>query len=168
MGEGKVIYARAIEMGTDEVYPYLVLGEVALFQGDLEEAEQRFNQASAIKPEHPPLLAARGRLKLAQGRAQEARELLEEALRRGERSGTLGGALGDLYVELGLWEQAVIAYKKALKYAIRNSDWRCSMGITLVRMGKMTEAKQKFREVLALTPDDVEAWQELHKLGASY
>ncbi len=41
-------------------------------------------------------------------------------------------------------------------------------GSALAESGRKKEAEQKFREVLALSHDDAEAWKELEKLGVPY
>ena len=99
---------------------------------------------------------------------KEARKLLEQARDKGEDSATLHGTLGDLYLKLQLWEEAVRSYRTALKYQKKNHAWRRSLGTALAQTGRLREAEEKFREVLALSPDDSDAWRELRKLGKKY
>ncbi|MGZ5305030.1 MAG: hypothetical protein ACXWDO_13005, partial [Bacteroidia bacterium] len=51
--DAKKVYAKVIAMGSREVLPYLGLGNIALHSDDLKEAEKWFEQARALKPEHP-------------------------------------------------------------------------------------------------------------------
>lgn len=166
--EAKIVYSKIIAMGSKEILPYLGLGNIALHYGEIKEAEKWFDQAKRINGEHAGVLLARGRLTLAKGDAATARELLEQSKEKGEDSATLFGALGDAYFHLELWDQAAKSYGQAVKLRRRNTDWRRSMGIALAKMGKVEEAEEKFREVLALNSDDASAWQELHKLGKKY
>lgn len=166
--EAKQIYTRIIEMGTQEVLPFLGLANIALHYGDLKEAEKWLVQAREIKPDHPAVFLAWGRLLLAQGDARRAKDSLEQSREKGEDSGTLYGALGDAYFKLGLWQDAANSYSQATRRRQRNNDWRRSWGTALAKLGKTKEAEQKYREVLALSPDDVEAWKGLESLGKRY
>jgi len=166
--EAKAVYGKAIEMGTQEMLPYLGLGNIALHQRELKEAEKWFERANGKKPDHPALLLARGRLMLAKGEAQKAKDLLEQSKEKGEESGTLYGALGETYLQLELWAEAAKAYRQAVKLRKKNTEWRRSLGVALAKMGKIREAEEKYREVLALSSDDAEAWRELQKLGKRY
>jgi uncharacterized protein HemY len=106
---------------------------------------------------------------LAKDDPQKAKEFLEQSRDKGEDSGTLYGALGDAYFKLELWDQAVESYKQAFnKNRRRNVEWRRKMGIAFAQTGKKREAEQKFREVLAFTPDDADTWRELRRIGARY
>ncbi|MBI2211284.1 MAG: fused MFS/spermidine synthase [Deltaproteobacteria bacterium] len=166
--EAKLVYSRTIQMGTQEIIPYLGLGNIALHARDFKEAEKWFSAARRLRPEHPAVLLAWGRLTLARGEAEKAREFLEGSKQKGEDSGTLYGALGDTYVKLARWEDAADSYARAVKYRKKNNEWRRALGVALAKTGKVREAEEKFREVLAFSSADAEAWHELRKLGKRY
>jgi Flp pilus assembly protein TadD len=50
----------------------------------------------------------------------------------------------------------------------RRNDWRRSLGEAYAKLGKVGEAEQKYREVLALSPDDDQAFYGLQALGKRY
>ncbi len=166
--EAKLVYSKTIEVGTQEIVPYLGLGNIALHARDFREAEKWFNRARRMRPDHPAVLLAWGRLMLAKGEAEKAKDLLEQSREKGEDSGTLYGALGEAYFKLELWDQAAKSYGQAVRLKRKNNDWRRSLGITLAKLGKVREAEEKFREVLAFSSSDAEAWRELKKLGKRY
>lgn len=166
--DAKAVFGKMIELGTQEILPYLQMGNIGFHYQDLDEVEKWLEQAKKIKADHPGVLLAWGRLMLARDRLEKAREFLEQAREKGEDSGTLHGTLGDVYFKLKLWDKAIESYERAFKIRRGEIDWRRSMGIALAHIEKKKEAEQKFREVLAITPDDVEAWQELRKLGWRY
>jgi Flp pilus assembly protein TadD len=166
--EAKAVYSKIIAMGSKEILPYLGLGNISLHHGDTKEAEKWFSQAKHFHPNHPGFLLAWGRLMLAKGDAATARELLEESKEKGEDSATLFGALGDAYLKLEMWDQAAKSYGQAVRLRRRSVDWRRSMGIALAKMGRVKEAEEKFREVLALDSDNASAWLELNRLGKKY
>jgi len=177
--EAKVVYAKAIELGSREVLPYLGLGNIALHSGELAEAEKWFKRARELQPNHPAVLLAWGRLASAKGNRekdketatnlfQEARELLEKSKAKGEESATLYAESGEVYGKLGVWDKASDSYEEALRMRRRRNDWRRSLGEAYAKQGKVSEAEQKYREVLALSADDEQAFYGLQALGKRY
>ena len=177
--DAKAVYSKIIQLGTKEVLPYLGLGNIALHSGEIPEAEKWFSQAREIDAEHPAVLLASGRLLAAQARAQtdedrsktqlqEAREFLEKSKTKGEDSATIHSELGDIYFRLSMWDKAAAAYEEALQLRRRRNDWRRILGQAYAQLGRIGEAERKFREVLAFSPDDVEAWRGLQSIGKKY
>lgn len=177
--EAQAVYRKVIEMGNKEVLPYLGLGNIALHGGNLEEAEKWFVQARELQAEHPAVLLAWGRLLSAKAQRstdegeikqqlQEARVLLEKSRAKGENSATIHAELGVTYYRLAMWEKAVEAYTEALRMRRRRNELRFSLGQAYAQLGKYAAAEQKYREILALTPDDVDALKALQGLGKKY
>jgi spermidine synthase len=166
--DAKAVYSKTIELGSREVLPYLGLGNIALHSGDLKEAEKWFEQARALQADHPAVLLAWGRLTAAKGDAREARDLLERSKAKGEDSVTIYSDLGAVYTKLGMWEKAADSYEHALRMRRRRNDWRLALGQAYAKLGKPREAERKYREVLALSPDDAEAWRALEGIGKRY
>ena len=177
--EAKTVYAKAISLGSREVLPYLGLGNIALHSGDTAEAEKWFVPARELQAEHPAVLLAFGRLALAKGNRekdeqaaknlfQEAKTLLEKSKGKGEDSATLYSELAEVYRKLDLWDSAAESYKEALRMRRKRNDWRRSLGEAYAKLGKVREAEQKYREVLALSPDDEQALYGLQALGKRY
>jgi predicted membrane-bound spermidine synthase len=166
--DAKAVYAKVIEMGSKEVLPYLGLGNIALHSGDMAEAEKWFVQARELQPGHPAVLMAWGRLMAAKGNAREAKDLLEKANAKGEDSATIYSEMGAVYNKLGMWDKAADVYEQALRMRRRRNDWRLALGQAYAKMGRTRAAERKFREVLAFTPDDVDALKSLQELGKKY
>jgi predicted membrane-bound spermidine synthase len=177
--EAQAVYRKTIEMGNKEVLPYLGLGNIALHGGKLEEAEKWFLQARQLQAEHPAVLFAWGRLLSAKSQRltdeeevkkqlQEARSLLEQSKSKGERSATMHAELGTVYYRLAMWEKAVAAYTDALRMSRRRTDLRFYLGQAYAQLGQIAAAEQKYREILALSPDDARAFKALQELGKKY
>lgn len=166
--DAKIVYSKVIEMGSREVLPYLGLGNIALHSDDLKEAEKWFEQARALQPDHPAVLMAWGRLMNAKGNAREAKELLERSNAKGEDSSTIYSELGSVYSKLKMWDKAADAYKQALRMRRRRNDWRQALGDAYAQLGRLREAERKYREVLAFSPDDTDAWKALEAIGKKY
>ena len=166
--DAKKVYGKIIAMGSREVLPYLGLGNIALHSSDLKEAEKWFEQARALQPEHPAVLLAWGRLLAAKGKPKEAQELLEKSKAKGEDSATIYAELGEVYAKLKTWDKAAEAYREALRMRRRRNDWRLALAQAYAQLGRVAEAERKYREVLALSADDVDALKGLQALGKRY
>jgi predicted membrane-bound spermidine synthase/tetratricopeptide (TPR) repeat protein len=177
--EAQAVYRKTIEMGNKDVLPYLGLGNIALHGGNVSDAEKWFVQALELQAEHPAVLLAWGRLTAAKAQKltddaeakkqlQQARALLEKAQAKGEESATIHTELGAVYYRLAMWEKAAEAYGEALRMRRRRNDLRFSLGQAYAQLGKTAEAEQKYREILALSPDDAEALKALQDLGKRY
>ena len=178
--DAKVVYAKVIGNRTREILPYLGLGNIALHGGDLDEAQKWFEKARAMEAEHPAVLLAWGRFKSAQAARetdeskakklwQEAKDFLEKSKATElEKSATLYSEMGFVYTKLSMWQNAADAYKEALRLRRRRNDWRLALGRAYANLGKIKDAEQKYREVLAFSPDDAEAWRSLEVIGKRY
>jgi spermidine synthase len=166
--EAKGIYLKALAADSRQFLPYLRLGETALFRKQITEAESWLRQAEKMQPKQPGLLLALGKLQAAQGNYAEAVKLLEEAKNKGEDSATLYGELGFSYSRLEQWQKATAMLEQALKTQRNNTGWRLLYGEALRNLGRTDEAELKFREVLALEPDNAEAWKKLRELKRKY
>jgi predicted membrane-bound spermidine synthase/tetratricopeptide (TPR) repeat protein len=178
--EAKVVYSKVIRMGTREVLPYLGLGNIARHSGDLKEAEKWLGQARQLQPDHPAVLLAWGRVAAAKAAQeqdeaaakkqwQQARDFLERSRASElETSATLYSELGNVYMKLEMWDRAAENYKEALRMRRKQNEWRFALGQAYAQLGRIREAELKYREVLAFSPDDVEAVQALQAIGKKY
>ena len=79
--EAETVLRRYLEIRGDQNV-LLLLAQVLIRVGRLEEASVLLDQASALEPEHGGVLIARGDIKALQGETAGARALYEEARRR--------------------------------------------------------------------------------------
>lgn len=167
-GQAEAIYLRVAQRGTKEILPYVGLGTIALHRKELSEAQGWLRKAEKIRPKHPTVLLALGRLELARGNYARAVALLEESEQMGEDSATLYSELGESRYQLKEWQKADEAFERALKRQRRNTRWRLFRAHALVQLGRFKEAELKYREVLALDPNSGEGWMGLKSLGKKY
>jgi tetratricopeptide (TPR) repeat protein len=65
---------------TDEAYCLTFLGALALSQGDVVEAERRFDAGTAVLPDDPALLLGRARAAAARGETDRAEQIYERVV----------------------------------------------------------------------------------------
>ena len=58
--------------------------------------------------------------------------------------------------------------ERAVQHQSRNTTWRLMQAKALWQMGRIKEAKLKYREVLAIDPSSSQAWNGLRLLGEKY
>jgi Tfp pilus assembly protein PilF len=118
------------------------------------------------------LVAAKARAEedqeAAKAQLQEARALLEKSQSKGEDSATIHSELADIYFRLGMWDKAAESYEQALRMRRTRNDWRRQLAHAYAQLGRVGEAEKKFREALAFSPDDAEAWKGLQSMGKRY
>jgi spermidine synthase len=177
--DAKEVYGKIIGLGSREVLPYLGLGNIALHGGDLKEAEKWFTPAREMQSEHPAVLLAWGRLTAAQAKEEknpeqmkkmfeQAKQLLERSKAKGEESHHLHAELAEVYSRLGLWDKAVGSYEQALRMRRRRNDLRLALGKAYAHLGRIRDAELKFRQVLALSPDEADAAKALESIGKRF
>jgi tetratricopeptide (TPR) repeat protein len=125
----------------------------ALAAGDAEEAAIYFERALADEPAQPAVLAAWGRLKLAQGEVDRVVTRLRAAVAADTLAGaTLWSRLGDAYALVGAQAEADSAYAAALDAT--PSYWRTTRAALALRRRAAPEAVEV---LLGLDPAAVRA-----------
>jgi len=177
--DAKEVYGKVIGLGSKEVLPYLGLGNIALHGGDLKEAEKWFTPAREMQQDHPAVLLAWGRLTAAQAKEEknpeqmkkmyeQARQLLELSMAKGEESHHLYSELAEVYSKLGIWDKAAASYEQALRMRRRRNDLRLALGKAYAQLGRIRDAELKFRQVLVLSPDEADAAKALESIGKRF
>jgi Flp pilus assembly protein TadD len=69
--------------------------------------------------------------------------------------------LGNLHLDAGQIEQAIIHFQRALKYSPENASTHSDLGIALFRMGQVDEAIVQFQKAVALQPEAPEGHSNL-------
>ena len=126
------------------------LADLQLEEGKVDEAVKNLVLASEYAPESTRgdlVLRVTAELQKA-GRAKEAVEVLEGAVKKGIKSAGVFNELGDRLVEATRFEDAVVAYTQAAKVDPKDpSLWELVAEVQL-KLGKLTEAEAAFRSSL--------------------
>jgi tetratricopeptide (TPR) repeat protein len=167
--------AISILHGIRERDPLLTEARVALAEtlyrdGSYQQAENEYRKIQRDRPTDPRILFGLGRALLGQKVYDQALAAFEAAARLGEVSGQLYADRGETLVWLGRYQEAVAAYRQALRSNVQEVTWRLNLAISLAQLGpgSVPEAEQRLREVLSLDPENTRAWEELLKLGKRF
>ena len=115
--------------------PGLVL-ILAILQGTL--ASPRYGESLRQDIEH--------------GRYQEAKQKLQQAIKKTPQEPLLWRQLGDVEVKLGDHAAAITAYRKARSLALRDPDVDFNLGALYLEKGATVEALEMYKAGLALDP----------------
>jgi tetratricopeptide (TPR) repeat protein len=88
------------------------LAELSLKRGQLEEADREYRRANFFYPNYPLAMVGRGKVKVEQGRREEALEIYLDQLKRTPTI-DLASRIGDLYADRGNAAEAERYYQLA-------------------------------------------------------
>ncbi|HSB79237.1 MAG TPA: fused MFS/spermidine synthase [Candidatus Methylomirabilis sp.] len=155
--------------------PRLLLARVALADALLQaghprQAESEYRELQPAHPSDPRILFGLGKALLVESDYAPALAALDGAAKLGETSAELQSQRGETLMWLGRYREAAMAYRQALRGNVEEVTWRLNLGISLAQLGPAYtgETEQRFREVLAMDPDNTRAWEELHNLGKRF
>ncbi len=152
----KRVYASR---GTKETLYYLV------------KAAAEKQDASVIEPTCAEALYLRGYAGLDFGQLEEAEDYINKAIRMSPVNARYLSELGHIYHVNREWEKALVTFRKAEEYAhtyspeqIKELELTRAMrgvGFSLIELGRLDEAEEKFRECLKLDANDIKSKKEL-------
>ena len=110
---------------------------------------------------HAEALQLLGTAELQLGRAQDATNHLEQALRSLPGRPDVLGNLAHAYLALGRWDEAYQAFQKANRLDAQNIGFRVGMANARALGGHLDEAETLLRKVTERHPDEVLGWFNL-------
>jgi TolB-like protein/Flp pilus assembly protein TadD len=113
LAEPPLIQALALDSSLGEAHA--TLGLLRQQQGNLQAAEQAYQEAISLRPNYPRVFRLYGRLRWRQGRSEEAMELLQTALSLDPFSVPINFDVGRLYDESGHFEEALERYLQVVE-----------------------------------------------------
>jgi tetratricopeptide (TPR) repeat protein len=130
-----------------------MLGMSAWKAGDLAKAEQAFDAALAIDPNHVKSLMNMARVRIEQKRADEAIALLTRASSIQPGSGEVHRLLGRAYAVNGNPDEAVDAYRQAIELDGQDAWAMNNLGLILLEQQQAEEALPLLVKAVALRKD---------------
>ncbi|HVJ33993.1 MAG TPA: adenylate/guanylate cyclase domain-containing protein [Terriglobia bacterium] len=118
------------------------------------EAQALYQHAMALHCDHPECLALQAYIELHQRNDAAAVAAMEKAARLSPRSSELAAYLGNIYDTVGRYEEAIIAYRRAMWLSQHFPAWIASnLALTLCVTGRAEEACKLVLGVVAHHPD---------------
>ncbi len=163
-GPAEAEYRRAIKEDPTNAEAHYRLGSLANQLGNTVGAEKEYRAALQVNATHPAaqsaladILINRGAAARRQGKGDDARRELEEAVKVYPGSSTAHLELGVTYEEAGQIEKAVQEYQAAVKADAGNVAARLRLGQGYNAQKQYKPAAAAFETVLAGNPDEAEA-----------
>ncbi|HWP44567.1 MAG TPA: tetratricopeptide repeat protein, partial [Blastocatellia bacterium] len=139
-------------------------GELLLARGEESSAEESWQQALALAPDHFYTLINLGKLYLTRQEIERAAPYLDRAIEVDPRSARAHHLRGLAYQAAGDNARAVIEYRKALpdaEYAQSVKTFYLNFGTALTQTGFYEEAAQMLEEFIKLAPNDFDGHYQL-------
>ncbi|MCU0592058.1 MAG: tetratricopeptide repeat protein [Desulfobacterales bacterium] len=148
-------FGRALSVDGSDYMAVYNTGLIHELRGDREKALAHFLKACALHGDVFEILFQTGKLRLEMGDSQAARPMLERAVRLRPRSGSSQRLLGDCYAQLQLADNAIDAYKKAVKANPGDSSALSALGGLFDEKGENPDIALVFcKESVRLSPDN--------------
>jgi len=138
-------YARALELGTDEVRTRHLLGLIELERGGAGAAAELFGAVLRREPRYAPAHHALGRALLDAGRAEEAIAALQAAVTIDPGQAGYHATLGRALRQAGRLAAAEAALTRALELDPEEPDARHSLALTLKAAGRGAGVPERHR-----------------------
>lgn len=106
---------RALELDGNLGQAYATLGFLRRQQGNLQSAEEAFEQAIRLQPNYPRVFRFYGRLRWYEGRRDEALALIKKALDLDPLSATVNFDIARIHDESGRFDEALDGYLRVIE-----------------------------------------------------
>lgn len=170
-------FRQALEIAPDNVtahvqlalaYEDQYLNDPQQYQGRLSEALDVLQRAADIAPDNVEVLNTRGIILYQQGNLQDARAAFERAIAQigganitdRERS-TIQVNLGKVYRDLGQFELAQQAFRRAVVLDPANASAHNNLGNIEYRLGNCSEAEYELSQATSLAPTSLSSVSQL-------
>ncbi|QEM67480.1 tetratricopeptide repeat protein [Geobacter sp. FeAm09] len=156
-----------VRLAPEEIESWLFLSELYRAAGSNELALNSAEKALEIAPSNGDALIMKGGALYALKRFRDAAEALKSGLGRQPSRPSLGlGWLGDLYYGMGLYPEAIQAYRDALKIIPDDSSLRGRLGVALKDNLEFEEALPLFEQLRKENPKDPFPWRQIGYIHA--
>jgi TolB-like protein len=155
--EGLRLLRLAVRIDENDCEALAVLGRAtAMWSGDFDAAREMADRAVSSNPNAADAWVHRGWTYVAAGRPEEAIRSFERAIRVSPFDRLLASnfvGMGFAFIELGRFDEAVAAAKKALqKDEAHGGAYRC-LAAALAQLGRDAEARKTATQFLEIEPD---------------
>ncbi|MGD1075686.1 MAG: tetratricopeptide repeat protein [Thermodesulfovibrionales bacterium] len=171
--EAEPILQEVIGLNPDYADVWDKLGIIAHLNGLLQAAAEHFEHAIRINPRYTEASLNLSITYNAMGEFQKAQDVFSIAAQIAHPTpssidpfalGKLANEhfkIGNIYLDLGMYDEAIEEYHRALRLRENASDIRTKLGIALRSKGRYEEALVHFVKAKEINPDYGQAWIQL-------
>jgi predicted Zn-dependent protease len=134
------LFSTYVQRRPENPWGHYMLGLSAWKAGDLARAEEAFERALTLDPQHRKSLLNSARVLLELHRPQDALERVEGALATESRSAEALRLLGRVRAELGRTDEAIDAYQRAVALDDKDAWAMNNLGLLYIQLGRYEEA----------------------------
>ena len=171
-GEAKEYFLNFIEEVDNFADVYNMLGVISQLEGNIVKAKLYLEKALAINPKYVEAALNLAIVYSDMGEYEKARNAYEKAkvgsrVKSGDRRikdnfvkaklANLHAQIADIYAGLGLYEDAIQEYQKALKLQPTFADIRNKLGMVFKEVGRFDEAVKELEKAVEINPDYLDA-----------
>lgn len=142
---------RAVALDENDAASHWILGYLLAYEKLWSESDQEFAVAFTLEPNQPDALVMTSEIAAFAGRASDAIELIQRALRLNPRPA------GWYYWELGLAHYSARQYEEAIKVLRMEATYRSAsrriLAASLAQLGRWDEAKREAALFMVSTPN---------------
>jgi FkbM family methyltransferase len=121
--------------------------------GRFPEAEACYRRVLGAQPDHADALHLLGLIAHQAKRHDLAAELIGRAIKRNGRDPLYFSNLGVALKEQGKLDEAVAAYRQAIRIKADSAETHSNLGVALYDQGKLDEAVAAYRQAIRIKPD---------------
>lgn len=147
-------------VGTDHLISYINAGDAYLDKKEYETAQNFYQEALKINPQHPKANLAMGIVGTRTGHYDDAKDYYLKSIETKPTDQAYNN-LGMCYDHDGNLEESERYFKKALELRPQNAQAHNNLGMAYGKQGKNIEAVAEFEEALRLNPTSARAHTNL-------
>lgn len=153
-------YEKAQLENPDEPATRILLSNLYLFAGRLEEAKSILDSILEIEPSNADALYSRALIAGAEGATEEGRELLERLVETHPDHAEGWAALGELHLENRRYDDAASAFESSLASDKDNFVALIGLGNLHLRRDRPEEAEKTLTRAIEVSPDYAFAYSD--------
>jgi tetratricopeptide (TPR) repeat protein len=153
--KAKSEFDTVIKLNATEVMAWYNLGFTWMLEGNRKKALKLFLKANTINPDVFEVAFQTGRLMIELSQAEKGKKFLEHASRLEPQAAAVYRYLGECYTSCGKIDDALTAYKKAIKQNPSDAASLSALGCLFDAQGENPEISMMFcRESVKLSPEN--------------
>lgn len=156
--EAKNIFVKIIEISSEDVETWYLLGCIHGMQGKLNESEECSRRVIILCPDHSEAHVSLGNVLVNTGRLNKAILHFQAALQINPSNALAYNNLGNTLREQGKIRGAIECYRYACKLRPNYVMAYNNLALTLRFQGKLQDAEEVVRKSLSIQPENAGSW----------